>query len=1157
MRPFRSALVCCFILAVFLGVAVAQEFRGNIRGAVRDEDGGVIPGVTVTLINEATSASRVTVTNERGNYVFAAVPPATYTLRAELPGFAPYNATDIDLGVNRSLVMDVNLSVGGIEETITVTGETPLIETANASVASALDRAQIETLPTPGRNIFIMAVTTPNVVHTGDPVFVRQQDQTNSSLLSLGGGPLRGNNYTLDGVALTELTNRAVIIPVFQAVEEMKVQVNTYDASMGRTGGGVFNTIHRSGTNSFAGTALYQTRPSFGTEKMFFTELAGNPKPEAPYHLYGGAFGGPIIRDKAFFWFAMEGYNATDLRNDSVILPTAAQANGDFSGLRPIYDPLNLDANGNRKQFPGNIIPADRMDPAGLSFAQTLASMGCSGVCSATASLANLANQYSFNINSSITDSWQLSGTYAHYWSDEPADDYYADLLGEAPQSVLFSTGSTVLVRSVDALAINSTHIPSDTSALTLRFGYTSFYDTNTNPDFTEDDARALGFTGPWLDQITVSQYPYIGADDYGDGDAAFGGWSSNPRTWWSREVSGTYTQFVGSHTIKFGGQWRRIGVDTFAPDRGFNFSFSKDFTQGPDPRNPDAGSGDTLANMLLGLPDAGTATVATPNVLFVDYFGGFIQDDWRMSDKLMLNMGLRLEHETGLMEQNDNFTVGFFRDEPFPVQVGAPAGLGSAPGFPLRGGLMHPGGGNNNYQWDPEAIKLGPRIGFAYTLDPNTSIRGGFGIFWAPYAVQSASSTHIGTIGFTAKTSFVDSNDGITPVSDGAGTPGSLSNPWPNGVNEPVGSSLGQLTNAGDSFSFNDQFKESPYITKWSIDYQHEFENHVAFKVGYVGSKGSNLGIGGTMSTRTNVNQLDSQFLNLGSALDDPLPNPFFGDERFGGLSGSPTLPRGQLLRPYPQFRDVLARHVSSGRSTYNALRVELEKRFRGNWGARVNYTYSIQKDNIYESNTLLEDEESMVFIVGREDSDFGYSRINSPHILNLNGLYRFPSPEGGAGVILGGWSASLSTLMRSGFPLAIKQSSNNLGSTYGFDHQRPNSTGTDPSVSGNTEELVAAGDPIVNPAAFTNAAAFTPGNLPQTITTTRTPKLINWDVSFEKITDIGRTNFSLRFEWINIFNGVNWRGPKSVYGSSSFGTITGVRGFPRTLQFMAKFNF
>jgi hypothetical protein len=247
----------------------AQEYRGSIRGAVSDEDGGVIPGVSILLTNVDTSAARTTVTNERGEYSFAALNPATYVLRAELPGFAPYSATDIDLGVNRALVIDVNLSVGGIEETITVTGETPLIETANASLGTAMDSEQMEILPTPGRNAFFLSITTAGVVAVGDPQWVRQQDQTNSSLLSLGGGPVRGNLYTLDGVAIVDMRNRAVMIPSMTAIEEVKVQVSTYDAEMGRTGGGTFNTIHKTGSNQWGGSALYQVRPTWGRKRFF------------------------------------------------------------------------------------------------------------------------------------------------------------------------------------------------------------------------------------------------------------------------------------------------------------------------------------------------------------------------------------------------------------------------------------------------------------------------------------------------------------------------------------------------------------------------------------------------------------------------------------------------------------------------------------------------------------------------------------------------------------------------------------------------------------------------------------------------------------------------------------------------------------------------
>ena len=230
---------------------------------------------------------------------------------------------------------------------------------------------------------------------------------------------------------------------------------------------------------------------------------------------------------------------------------------------------------------------------------------------------------------------------------------------------------------------------------------------------------------------------------------------------------------------------------------------------------------------------------------------------------------------------------------------------------------------------------------------------------------------------------------------------------------------------------------------------------------------------------------------------------------------------------------------------------------------GARINYTYSSQRDNIYESNTLLEDEEGTVHITGREDSDFGLSRINSPHWLNLNGLYRLPSPEGAAGIIAGGWSVAVSAVFRSGFPLAISQVGNSVGG-FGWDHQRPNSTGSDASASSDpTSGLSHNDDPAaitgyINSAAFVSSDAYTIGNAGHTTDDVRSPKLVNWDVSFDKTTGIGdRANLILRFEFINLFNGINWRGPLSVVGQSYFGGITGTRGFPRTMQFMAKVTF
>ncbi len=1143
MRAFILKVIGLMLLVPAL--ATSQTFQGGVRGAVRDADGGVLPGTTVTLTNAETGAVRTSVTNERGEYVFASVAPGTYNLTVELSGFAPFRREGLEVGVATQLVQDVSLQVGGIAESVTVTGETPLIETANASIASAIDKAQLEVLPSPGRNVFIYSVTTPNVVHTGDPIFVRKQDQSNSSLLSLAGGPLRGNNYTIDGVSLTDMINRATVIPNNDAVEEMKVQVNTYDAEMGRTGGGVFNVLHKSGTNNWGGSALWQHRPQWGRGLYFFEQVengGSGEAPEQPYNLWSFAGGGPIIKDKTFFWASYEGYKNTESRNTVITLPTRAVANGNFAGGPTIYDPLTYNpATGTRSPFPGNVIPADRIDPVGRELANLLLTVG-EGPIPMTALLRNIAKEPTFKIDHQFSDKLQVSGTYLYYDSEEPANPYYSSFLGQ-DTPIAFDTGAAVLFRTVHSLALNLTSIPSDDSVVTFRYGYNSFYDSVDDPAF---DIGDLPFSSTFQEQFRdagLSAFPLIDVEGYGTNENAtanntHGTWGDNDVTWKSQELSGVYSKFVGSHTLKGGLQYRRIGVDSFDPGYGSAFYFIPGMTQGPSATSPAAGTGDAFASLLLGLPtDRSHFVVAEQANVFVKYFSGFIHDDWRISENFVLNLGLRLEHETGLGEEENRLAVGWAYDDPFPVQVG---------GLNLRGGLLYAGTGGVDTQADLKSVKLGPRAGFVYSLNEKTVLRGGYGIFWAP-TPYSTGQNNLATRGFTAVSNVVATNDNVTPSS------ARLVNPYPNGVAQPTGNSLGVLTGAGGTIHFNDQNSKSPYIQQYSIDIQRELGAGMAFKIGYLGSRGSDLWLGGTNNSQVNINQLDPSFLSLGSALNDPVANPFFGNPAFGSLANSATVTRGQLLRPYPHFDDVWAHNVSAGESRYNALRVEFEKKFR-QWGARVNYTRSSYKSNVLESNTRTSDEEAQAFnSYDLDETDLPYGRIDSPNWLNLNGLYRFPSPDGGAAeAILGGWSASVTTIIRSGFPLTIKQSSNPLAD-FGYDHQRPNQVG-DPSVSDPRTNY----DQFINPAAFANASAFSLGDTPQTLIDQRSAPLLNWDVSFDKTTNIGAgQQLLLRFEFVNFFGQPNFNGPRSVFGNSNFGRIEGVGGFPRIFQFMLKYVF
>ena len=361
--------MCVLVCATELG---AQTYQGALRGAVRDPQ-GVIPGAEVTLINEDTNAERSAMTNEVGEYAFPSVLPGTYTVRVSLPGFKTEERKGFRIGTQQSAVLDFTLEVGAISEQVTVTGEAPLIERASATQAASLDKEALQNLPIFGRNTFFAAISTPGVIQTGDPQFVRYQDQSGSSQLSLGGGPRRGNGYLIEGVSITDLTNRPTIAPSMEAVEELKVQTKTYEADMGHAAGGVFNTTARSGSNTWHGSALLVSKPGATTGTLFFAKRAGLENPPQYYHNWAGSIGGPIVKDKTFFWFSTDDYKQRSTRNNVLTLPTAAERAGDFSQTRnsagqlvTIYDPLTTrTVNGVivRDPFPGNVIPADRINP--------------------------------------------------------------------------------------------------------------------------------------------------------------------------------------------------------------------------------------------------------------------------------------------------------------------------------------------------------------------------------------------------------------------------------------------------------------------------------------------------------------------------------------------------------------------------------------------------------------------------------------------------------------------------------------------------------------------------------------------------------------------------------------------------------------------------
>ncbi|MFN8641894.1 MAG: carboxypeptidase-like regulatory domain-containing protein [Candidatus Binatia bacterium] len=522
MKTLRQLLVVALVVATAGSYAGAQTFTGGVRGAVKDAN-GVIPGVSVQLINEATGQARDAVSNESGEYNFAAVPPGIYSIKATLTGFKTYENKGVRVAAQQFITLDVMLEVGTLQETITVTGAAPVIDTSNATGGGVISTEQMAALPSGGRSAFLFAVTLPTVVASGDPQFNRQQDQTNASLLSLGGGTRRGNNYLVDGVPVTDLRNRASANPTIEALDDVAVQVHNYDAETGRTGGGTFNVATRSGTNQWRGSAFYQNRPKWGMANNYFSEKAGVPLPDTYFHLGGGGFGGPIIKNKTFFWVAGEGYGSNTTRGDSLTLPTAREKAGDFSQTRvggnliTIYDPLTGNADGTgRTAFPGNVIPANRLNPVAVKMLSYLknptrdVSDGQANFVN-TAEINDRAQMYTLKLDHRFTDKVSLNGFYLYNKTDEPCANILEPGL-DGPNRFI-DNSDYMLRRRVQMLSLNNTWLPSSNTVVTLRYGLTQFRDDDTlSIDF---DPATLGFSSAFSSAIQTKKFPIVNITDY------------------------------------------------------------------------------------------------------------------------------------------------------------------------------------------------------------------------------------------------------------------------------------------------------------------------------------------------------------------------------------------------------------------------------------------------------------------------------------------------------------------------------------------------------------------------------------------------------------------------------------------------------------------
>ena len=1161
LNGFSRRLAPALLSGIFAAALFAQSYLGGVRGLSQDSGGAVVVNAKVTLTNSATQSSRTTISNAAGEYVFSQIEPAGYVVTVEAPGFKKLEKSGVTIATAQSITLDLKLEVGEVTSVVNVTEETPLIETSNASNGQVLDSQKMTDLPNLGRNPFLLARLSTNVVTSGDPRFNRFQDQSGSSQISVSGGPVRGNNYLIDGIPVTDSTNRAVIIPSIKAVQEMKLQTGTYDATMGRTAGGVFNTLLKSGSNEYHGTLFGATRQTDWAANTFFNNAAKRVRPESTFYTWAGAFGGPIVlpkvydgKNKTFFWLATESYRQKSPLTDQFALPTAAERTGDVSkSSATIFNPLtsractavdNCPAGAStiRTPFAGNIIPASAINPVGAAIMGYIPA-GPTGFktdalnYTGIDTLTDRADEYVSKFDHTIRDWWRVSASYMHYKSREPG----GNTLGNVPGSS--SNGPSLLFRKVDATALNSTMTLNPTTVLTVRYGFNRFPNQSAGISYGFNPGT-LGLPASFAANTQALYFPEI---DLLSNKIS----SSSPSisVFHSKNAAVSLSKYVGKHSISTGMDYRLLQVDfTSLTNAGGLFGFNGVFSRQYSGVNS-ANSGADFADLLLGYPSNGLVNTTTKLYDFVRYYSGYVQDDIRINPKLTVNVGIRYEYETGVQEQSNHIAVGFNQTAVNPIAAGV---TGVVP----YGQVMFAGqNGNGTACCKPSKTKFGPRFGLAFQLTPKTTIRGGWGVFYAPTIFSSDANL---APGYTNSTTYVASNDGnATPAN-------SLSNPFPGGIQQPSGNSLGALTAIGSSITTLDQNRTAGIVQQFSFDIQQQLPWGVALQVGYVGSRSSSL----QPSTGTgsyNINQLPGNFLAQGTALNNKVTNPFAGHGGTGVI-GAATVAQAQLLLPFPEYSSVNT--VSNpAKAQYDSVVMKAQKRLSGGLTFLTTLTYAKNYDNAFGmgsanafngfSGSTPPSVPQDVYNLGRE---WSLAAVDTP--VSVTGAVTYALPFGKGKKYLssskmldyaiGGWQLNATTNYRTGFPLFIFQQNQN--GVIGTGAQRPNATGISPTLSGSVEERIGG---YLNPAAFSLAPAFTFGNLSRSINT-RGPGMKNWDVSiFKDFKFREKFNGQFRAEALNALNSPLFANPNTQFGNANFGKITYQSNLARQLQLGVRFFF
>lgn len=1117
--------------------AFGQSTTGAILGLIRDASGSVVANAKVSVINTGTNLRVETQSDAEGNYTAPLLPVGAYAVEVTAPGFRAYRQEGIRLNVNQQARVDVTLALGAVSETIEVTADAAVIETTTSSVGKVVDNKRIRELPLNTRNVYELIRLTPGV--SGG--IGNSHNQVGYSVNGVRGGLM---DTLVDGVTAAFPTVNGFhgisVFPSVDAVEEFKVQAQNYSAEFGRSMGSVLNLVYKSGTNDFHGTAYNFLRNSKLDANNFFNNQRGINLASFKRNQFGGVFNGPIRRDKTFFMVSFEALRQRSFRELLTTVPTGLQRQGDFSqtfaGIgRPIlmFDPLTTRANpagGNiRDAFPGNRIPANRFDPVARNVVRFWPAANQPGIPGTeqnnfynSGSAKVDTDNFDVRIDHNLTPTQRIFGRYSYRRSFDGPPQLFPGELGIAEGRINLNDWGTNAV-------LDYANTLSASTIWTTRVGFARnrFLYENTGLGFLPSSLGLPAGIDTTADRAMFPAFSVAGQRGLGGGDHRQSGFNS-----WS--LVSNVARVSGKHSLKAGYEGRLLLINVWEARNAGSFSFNAGFTQGPNPNAASATVGYGFASFLLGTGSSGNLLQGWKNVASAStYHGFYLQDDWRLTKKLTLNLGVRYDFDVPRTERYNRMNW---------LDTTVPSPLNNTPGFSnLTGGVRFVGvGGNPRRQYDGDYNNIAPRAGLAYQINPKTVLRAGFGQLFGP-TTMAAQGT-VGPYGFRNEYVWVTSLDnGLTPQNY-------LSNPFPQGFRPLPGAADGLLTAVGGRLEAPLRDTKTPYTLQWNFTVQRELPGQILLEAGYVGN-GSRLQSRGGEGGFT-LNQINPVYLSLGAQLNQQVPNPFFG-RGLTGVLANPTISRAQLLRPFPQFTDVLPLFSNGGNTSYHGLQVTFSKRYAQGVTFEGNYTWS---------KTLAHGESHM------NSYDIGISKSvtsnHIPHRLVFSGVYELPFGRGRRfgtsmsrlpDLIAGGWQVNGIVTIQSGTPLSI--GANNTIGLFTM-AARANNNGTSAAKSGDVRNRMTA---YFNPAVFSQPAPFTFGNVGTMLPDVLSHYTNNLDLSLFKVFALTeRFRLQLRAETFNAFNRVQFGGINtSVTAGAAFGAVTSQANSPRQLQFGLKLIF